>query len=180
MFNVALDPQSTFTVRFVSQIELQSLYRLLASQIRFTDVVFKYLLDISIRFSAWETSAINHSINCYICNMQNNLQLRWLCRNSNSISMFWTPPSALLCPLSTKRSCVYHLSSLLSLLLFLSLYMTLQLCVCLCMCVCVIGCILCQLPSSNVIFSVSVCARASLCMRLSFSHLMRACFFQFP
>lgn len=50
--NVALDPHSTLTVRSVSQIELQSLYLLLASQIRFTDVVFKYLLDIYIMFSA--------------------------------------------------------------------------------------------------------------------------------
>ncbi len=114
MFNVALDPHSTFTVRSVSQIELQSLYRLLASQIRFTDVVFKYLLDISIRFSAWETSAINHSINCYICNMQNNLQLRWLCRNSNSISMFWTPRQLCCVPYQLKYPVfiICHLFSL--------------------------------------------------------------------
>lgn len=178
MFNVALDPHSTFTVRFVSQIELQSLYLLLASQIRFTDVVFKYLLDISIRFSAWETSAINHSINCYICNMQNNLQLRWLCRNSNSISMFWTPRQLCCVPDQLKDPVFIILSLSIALSLSLHDFAIVRLFVHVCLCM--IGCILCQLPSSNVIFSVSVCVRASLCMHLSFSHLMRACFFQFP
>lgn len=133
MFNVALDPHSTFTVRSVSQIELQSLYLLLASQISFTDVVFKYLLDIYIRFSVWETSDINHSKNCYICNVQNNLQLRWLCRNSNSISMFWT--RQLCCVPYQLKDPVFIICHLFS--LYCSFSLSTWLCNCAFVCACV-------------------------------------------